>query len=200
MKKTTNFSFTLGLLALSVMLTGCQRQESDNPSTSVTQPSTVLVPVDKVAAKAATQASLMDNPAVRDLLQRVVRSDLPGMTFEQVKALFPKTCTANDDDRRISCPGVSGLVSTTYAGGPDGALDMVFSGGVATCNTLKVLVSQKFGVGQDVSDTDQNHNGACGMQWWKINHTKKTYHAHLRKLTGDDDVTLQIGAEEGDGP
>lgn len=201
MKKTTICRSTFGLLVtLSVMLTGCQRQESDNPLTTVTQPPTVQVPVAEVATPAVTQTSLVDNPVVKNLLQRVVRSDLPGMTFEQVKALFPETCIANDDDRRISCPEVSGLVSTTYAGGPDGALDMVFSGGMASCNTLKVLMSQKFGVGEDVSDQDQNNNGACGMHWWKINPSKTTYHAHIRKLAGDNDVTLQIGAEEGDGP
>ena len=140
----------------------------------------------------------MDNPAVKDLLHRIVRPDLPGMTFKQVKALFPKTCTANDDDQSISCPGVRGLISISYTGGPDGALDVVFSGGTASCNTLKLLINPKFGRGEDVSD--QDIDGACGMQWWEINPNKKTYHAHLRKLKGDDEVTFQIGSEDSVGP
>ena len=145
----------------------------------------------------ATPVSIIDNLAIKDLLHRVVRSDLPGMTFEQVKTLFPTTCVANDENRSISCPGVAGLASVSYGGGPDGIFDMVFSGGMASCKILKTLVSQRFGKGEDYDIPDRDSDAACGMHWDKINPKHKIYYANLRKLKGDDEVTLQIGAEQG---
>lgn len=193
------FSFLLGSM---VVLTACQRQVDvhssggSSPAVNPASPS-MSAPSNAVTSDARGPVSV-DNPAVKDLLHRIVRPDLPGMTFEQVKALFPKTCIANDDDRSISCPELRGLISISYAGGPDGALDVVFSGGTASCNTLKLLISHKFGRGEDASDKD--NDGACGMQWWEINPSKKIYHAHLRKLKGDEQVTFQIGSEDTVGP
>lgn len=189
------------LLALIVVLTACQRQEQagSSASRSAVIPPSPSVQASPIAVSPYVVESVsVDTPAVKDLLNRIVRPDLPGMTFEQVKVLFPETCIGNDDDRSISCPGIGGLISISYAGGPDGALDMVFSGGTASCNTLKLLINPKFGRGEDVSDKD--NDGACGMQWWEINPNKKTYHAHLRKLKGDDHVTFQIGSEDTVGP
>lgn len=198
MKKNINLQIAPTLLvALSVALTACQPQETANQSTGVPIAEITTPPI-PAASKTISSTSVVDNPAVIDLLNRVVRSDLPGMTFEQVKALFPETCIGNDDDRSIFCPGVGGLISISYAGGPDGALDVVFSGGTASCNTLKLLISHKFGRGEDASDKD--NDGACGMQWWEINPSKKIYHAHLRKLKGDEQVTFQIGSEDTVGP
>lgn len=200
MKNTTAFHIALGfLIALSVALTACQRQESSgNPTTKAPEPAATNQPTQSVASsKMATPASIFDNAAITDLLHRVVRSDLPGMTFEQVKALFPTTCVANDDDRSISCPGVAGLTSVSYGGGPDGIFDMVFSGGMASCKRLKTVVSQRLGKGEDYDIPDRDNDAACGMRWDKINPKHKTYYANLRKLKGDDEVTLQIGAEQG---
>ena len=198
-KNTTAFRIALGfLIASSVALTACQRQESGNPPTKAPEPAAVNQPLQSVASsKVATPVSIIDNLAIKDLLHRVVRSDLPGMTFEQVKTLFPTTCVANDDDRSISCPGVAGLASVSYGGGPDGIFDMVFSGGMASCKILKTLVSQRFGKGEDYDIPDRDSDAACGMHWNKINPKHKIYYANLRKLKGDDEVTLQIGAEQG---
>ncbi len=142
--KVSNMAFSL-LIASSVALTACQRQESGHSPTKVFKQVAAIQTPQLVATQVATPAGIVDNPAVTDLLHRVVRSDLPGMTFNQVKALFPATCIANDDDRSISCPGVAGLVSISYGGGQDGILDMVFSGGMASCKVLKMLVSEKLG-------------------------------------------------------
>lgn len=189
------------LLVSAVVLSACQRHEpaDSNPSRStvISSPSSVAPPPVK-APTGVVESVNVDNPAVKDLLNRIVRPDLPSMTYEQVKALFPATCIGNDDDRSITCPGVQGLISITYAGGPEGALDMVFSGGTASCNTLKLLITPKLGRGDDVSD--KGNDGACGMQWWEINPSKKIYHAHLRMIKGDDHVTFQIGSEDTVGP
>ena len=196
MKNTAAFHIALGfIIAASVALTACQRQESGNPPTK--SAAVNQTPQSVAPSKVATPVSIIDNGAVTDLLHRVVRSDLPGMTFEQVKTLFPTTCVANDDDRSISCPGVAGLASVFYAGGPDGIFNIVFSGGMASCNILKTLVSQRFGKGEDYDIPDRDSDAACGMHWDKINPKHKTYYANLRKLKGDDEVTLQIGAEQG---
>lgn len=199
MKNTTAFRIAFGfLIASSVSLTACQRQEPGNPPTKVSEPAAVnQAPQSAASPKVVTPVSIFDNPAITDLLHRVVRSDLPGMTFEQVKALFPTICAANDDDRSISCPDVAGLISVSYGGGPDGVFDMVFSGGMASCKTLKTLVSQKFGKGEDYDIPDRDNDAACGMHWDKVNPKHKTYYANLKKLKGDDEVTLQIGAEQG---
>lgn len=199
MKNTTALHIALGFLIVSsVALTACQRQESGNPPTKAPEPAAVnQTPQSVASSKVATPVSIIDNAAITDLLHRVVRSDLPGMTFEQVKTLFPTTCVANDDDRSISCPGVAGLASVSYAGGPDGIFDMVFSGGMASCKILKTLVSQRFGKGEDYDIPDRDNDAACGMHWDKINPKNKIYYADLRKLKGDDEVTLQIGAEQG---
>lgn len=196
MKNTTAFHIALGfLIASSVALAACQRQESGNPPTK--SAAVNQTPQSVAPSKVATPVNIIENAAVTDLLHRVVRSDLPGMTFEQVKTLFPTTCVANDDDRSISCPGVVGLASVSYAGGPDGIFDIVFSGGMASCNILKTLVSQRFGKGEDYDIPAQDNDTSCGMHWDKINPKHKTYYADLRKLKGDDEVTLQIGAEQG---
>ena len=199
MKNTTAFHISLGfLIASSVALAACQRQESGNPPSKAPETAPLNKTPQSVApSKVATPVNIIENAAVTDLLHRVVRSDLPGMTFEQVKTLFPTTCVANDDDRSISCPGVAGLASIFYAGGPDGIFDMVFSGGMASCNILKTLVSQRFGKGEDDDIPAQVNDTSCGMHWDKINPKNKIYYANLRKLKGDDEVTLQIGAEQG---
>ena len=195
MKNTINLRITLGLLVtLSVALTACQPEDTANrptgaPIVKITTPPVTATP------KTVNSASIVDNPAVTDLLNRVVRADLPGMSFEQVKALFPAICMANDDDRSISCPDLSGLVSISYAGGPDGILNMVFSGGMASCKTLKMQISSKFGKGEDISD--QNNDGVCDVQWWEIDPKYKTHYANIGKQRGSDRVTLQIGAEQG---
>lgn len=186
------------LLVLIVVLTACQRQEHTGSRSVVTPPSSSVQASPTAVSPDVVESVSVDNPQVKDLLDRIARPNLPGMTFEQVKAVFPETCIGNDDDRNISCPGVGGLISISYSGGPDGALEMVFSGGTASCHTLKSLINQKFGRGEDVSD--KNNDGACGMQWWEINPSKKIYHAHLRKLKGDDHVTFQIGSEDTVGP
>ncbi len=186
------------LIASSFTLTGCQRQASDEPSTKASEPAVVnQKPHYSASPKVTTAVSTFDNPSLKNLLYRVVRSDLPGMTFEQVKALFPTTCVANDDDRSISCPNAPGLISISYGGGPDGIFDMVFSGGMASCKTLKTLITQRFGKGEDYEISDQDNNAACGMHWDKVNQKHKTYYANLKKLKGDNEVTLQIGAEQG---
>ena len=195
MKKTNNLRIALGLfVALSLALTACQRQGS--ASRSVAEPVTEITTHPVIAAPKTTNSSrIVDNPAVTDLLNRVVRSDLPGMSFEQVKALFPANCRANDNDRSISCPDVSGLVSISYSGGPDGILDMVFLGGMASCKALNMQISSKFGKGEDISD--QTNDGVCDVKWWKIDPKNKTHYANIGKSSGRDRVTLQIGAEQG---
>ena len=192
--KVSNMAFSL-LIASSVALTACQRQESGHSPAKVSKQVAAIQTPQLVATQVATPAGIVDNPAVTDLLHRVVRSDLPGMTFNQVKALFPATCIANDDDRSISCPGVAGLVSISYGGGQDGILDMVFSGGMASCKVLKMLVSEKFGAGED--NSAQNNDGVCDVYWKKISKKNNTYYANLGKQKGDDEVALQIGAEQG---
>ena len=198
MMKNTIISYTiLGLLILSTTsLTACQRQESSGNQASVaTPPQLVGHPAPLAVTPPTSPANKVDNPAVRDLLDRVVRSDIPSMTYDQVKALFPKTCIANDD-RNISCPGVDGIISIDYSGGPDGILDMEFSGGMASCLTLKAIISKKFGDGEDNID-DKDINGGCGASWPKINIKNRTYYADLRKRKGSDQVSFQIGAEQG---
>lgn len=186
------------LIASSFALTGCQRQASDNPSTKTSEPAVVNQKSQYAASpKVVTPVSIFDNPTIKDLLYRVVRSDLPRMTFEQVKSLFPTTCVANDDGRSISCPNATGLISVSYGGGPDGIFDMVFSGGMVSCKTLKTLITQRFGKGDDYDISDQDNDAACGMHWDKVNPKHKTYYANLKKLKGDNEVTLQIGAEQG---
>jgi len=194
MRNNTASWFAFSLLVLSsVILTACQRQEPSNPpvmpSVAVdTHPPLVAV------QQTAPFASAVDNPAIKDLLSRVVRPDLPGMSFEQVKALFPTNCTANDD-RSISCPGVVGLVSISYGGGPDGIFDMVFSGGMASCKTLKSIVSRSFGEAED--NSTENSDGVCDVYWKKISLKNRIYYATIRKQKGDNEVTLQIAAEQG---
>lgn len=197
MKNTISLGIALSLLAaLSVALTACQRQEEEMATPPTRAPiAEITTPPVTPAPKSVNSASIVDNPAVTDLLNTVVRSDLPGMTFEQVKSLFPAICIVNDDDRSISCPNVSGLVSISYAGGPDGILNMVFSGGMASCKTLKMQISSKFGKGEDISD--QNNDGVCDVKWWEIDPKYKTHYANIGKLSGRDHVTLQIGAEQG---
>ena len=186
------FSFLFTSLAL---LSACQRQDADSsaakqfPVTTVTAPS-------KVTSQASMSTSVVGSPAIAALLNQVVRPDLPGMTFDQVTALFPTTCLANDDDRSITCPDMAGLNSASYGGGPDGIFNMTFSGGMASCKELKILLSAKFGAGEDAPDHETD-DGACGAHWWTINPKNKAYHAHIRKLQGRDTVTLQIGAEQG---
>ena len=179
MKNTTFFYIALGFfIASSVALTACQRQESGNPPTKAPEPVAVNRTPQSVASassKVATPVSIIDNAAITDLFHRVVRSDLPGMTFEQIKTLFPTTCVANDENRSISCPGVAGLASVSYGGGPDGIFDMVFSGGMASCKILKTLVSQRLGKGEDYDIPDRDSDAACGMHWDKINPKHKSY-------------------------
>ena len=200
MMKNTIISYKiLGLLILSTTsLTACQRQESSGNQASVaTPPQLVEHPAPLTVTPQTTHsANKVDNPAVRDLLDRVVRSDIPSMTYDQVKALFPKNCIANDD-RNISCPGVDGLISIVYGGGPDGMLDMKFSGGMASCLTLKAIISKKFGDSEDNKIDDKDINASCGAYWPKISIKNKTYHAALIKIKGDDQVSFQIGAEQG---
>ena len=129
MKNSTISYIALGLLILSsTALTACQRQESRDSSTKV---STAVAPMQTshsvAIPPAATPTNSADNPAVKDLLDQFIRSDIPSMTFDQVKALIPKTCVANDD-RSISCPNIPGLISISYGGGPDGIFEMVFRG------------------------------------------------------------------------
>lgn len=195
MKRTTAYRITVGFFISALMaLTACQRQESGNPPTKKTEPAAVIQGPRVTTPQVATPSSIVDNPAAKDLLQRIVRPDLPGMTFSQVKALFPETCLANEEERSISCPGVGGLVSISYAGGPDGILDMVFLGGVASCKTLKAFISPKFGKGED---SGEDNNGVCDVKWWQINPTDSTYYATLGKSKGTEEVDLQIGAEQG---
>ena len=60
-----------------------------------------------------------------------------------------------------------------------------------------MLVSKKFGKGKNYDIPDQDNDSACGMNWDKINSKNKRYYADVRKLKGDDEVTLQIAAEQG---
>jgi hypothetical protein len=196
MNKKTAFYMACFLLAVSSLtLTACQRQESGTRSAKKPESVAVIQAPQHVTLQVPTLLSSVDNPAITDLLHRIVRHDLPGMTFNQVKALFPTTCFANDEDRTISCPSVAGLISISYGGGPDGIFDMVFSGGMASCKTLKALISQEFGEGEDSSS--QNSDGVCDVYWQKISEKNKTYYATLGKLNGRDNVTFQIGAEQG---
>lgn len=196
MNKKPPFYIAYFLLAVSSLtLAACQRQESGTRSAKKPESVAVIQAPQYATLQVATPVSIVDNPAVTDLLHRVVRHDLPSLTFNQVKSLFPITCFANDEDRTISCPGVAGLISISYGGGPDGIFDMVFSGGMASCKTLKTLISQKFGGGEDSSS--HNIDGVCDVYWQKISEKNKTYYATLGKLNGRDKVTFQIGAEQG---
>jgi hypothetical protein len=189
MKNNTITHITFSLIIItSFVLAACQRQESNN--TSAQMP--------KAIAVTPTEASVsaVDNPAIKILLDRIVRSDIPSMTWDQVKPLFPSDCVANNDDRSISCPNIPGLISISYGGGPDGILDIVFMGGTASYKTLKTIVSNKFGKGEEDGAIADN-NAAIGIIWWEINPHNKTYSANLGKLKGHDEVTLQIAAEQG---
>lgn len=198
MKKTIAIRIVVGLFLISsIALTACQEQELDRPS-AVPPAATTATPKITAIPQAKAPTSVVDNFAIKDLLNRVVRPDLPGMTFEQVKALFPTTCVANDDNRNIACPDVAGLVSISYAGGPDGTLDMVFTGGMASCKMLQALIGQKLGTGEDISEQDKD--GVCDVKWWAINPKYKTYHANIGKLSRRDHVTFQIGSEDTVGP
>lgn len=197
-KNTTAIRIVVGLLlASSIVLTACQEQELSRPAAGPSA-ETTATPKITITPQAKSPTGSIDNSAIKDLLNRVARSDLPGMTFEQVKALFPATCVANDDDRSITCPEVDGLVSISYAGGPDGTLDMVFTGGMTSCKLLQEVIEQKFGNGKDTSE--QTRDGVCDVRWWQINPKYKTYHANIGKLSGRDHVTFQIGAEDTVGP
>ncbi len=176
------------IVAISFMLAACQRQEPSNASTQVAKPISIT--------PTEASSSIVDNPAVKNLLNRIVQPDIPSMTWAQIKPLFPKDCVANNDNRSISCPNISGVISISYGGGPDGVLDIVFMGGIASYETLKALVSQKFGKGEEDSAVGDN-DAAVGVIWWEINPHNKTYSANLGKLKGHDEVTLQIAAEQG---
>lgn len=196
-KNTTATRIVVGLLLVSsIALTACQEREINKPATP--PPAETTTPKIATIPQAKTPAGGIDNSAIKDVLNRVARPDLPGMTFEQVKALFPATCVANDDDRSITCPDVDGLVSISYTGGPDGTLDMVFIGGMTSCKMLQEVIEQKFGKGKETSE--QNRDGVCDVRWWEINPKYKTYHANIGKLSGHDHVTFQIGAEDTVGP
>ncbi|MFA5169937.1 MAG: hypothetical protein WC426_00080 [Sulfuriferula sp.] len=198
MKNATISYIAFSLLILSsTTLTACQRQESHNSSAKVsTAVAAMQTSHSATIPIATTPTNSANNPAVMDLLDQFIRSDIPSMTFDQVKTLIPKTCVANDD-RSISCPNIPGLISISYGGGPDGIFEMVFTGGMTSCEMLKVLVSKKFGRGKNYDIPDQDNDSACGMNWDKINPKNKRYYADVRKLKGDDEVTLQIAAEQG---
>jgi hypothetical protein len=183
----TNIASTLIILT-TFALAACQRQESNNSSTQ-TPKSIAVTPT-------VASVSTVDNPAIKDLLNRIVRTDIPSMTWDQIKHLLPNECIANNDDRSISCPNIPGLISISYSGGPDGILDIVFNGGTASYKALKTIVSNKFGKGEEDGAVKDN-NAAVGIIWWEINPHNKTYSANLGKPHGSDEVTLQIAAEQG---
>ena len=199
MKFTTISYMAFSFLIVSLgSLTACQRQEPSKPSsTKVSTPVAVIqTPESAVIPPTTTPTSVVDNLAIKDLLDQVVRPDIPSMTFDQVKALFPKTCVANNEERSVSCPNIQGLVSVSYSGGPDGIFDMVFTGGMASYKTLKILISKKFGKGEEGGAVTDS-NAAVGIIWWEINPQRKKYSASLGKLKGNDEVALQIAAEQG---
>lgn len=198
MKNAIVIRIVVGLfLASSIVLTACQEQELDKPA-AVPPAATTATPKITAIPQAKAPTRGVDSVAIQDLLNRVVRPDLPVMAFEQVKALFPATCVANDDDRNITCPDVAGLVSISYAGGPDGTLEMVFTGGMTSCKMLQAFIEQQFGKGEDISE--QNKDGVCDVRWRGINPKNKNYHANVGKLSGRDHVVFQIGAEDTVGP
>ena len=200
MKKSTISNIVVGLVITPLMLlSACQRQESSNNTLGKTATAVAMSsPQVSSLPEVAIPTSVVNNSEIRDLLNRVVRPDIPSMSFDQKKGLFPKNCVANDNDFTITCPGVAGLVLIRTDNGPDGSLSLVFSGGLSSCKTLGKLVSQKFGMGVDVSD--QNNDGVCDITWQTINPKNKRYHASLGKLKGDDEVTLLIDADDPVGP
>ena len=200
MKKTIASTMIFSLaISLSTVLTACHRQESNEKSLAKTYASSaVTVPQVSNNPKMAFPSNAADIPAIIDLLSKVVRPDIPSMTYDQKKNLFPSTCVANDENFTISCPSVEGLISIRTDNGPDGSLSMVFSGGMASCKMLQKFVNKKFGTGADMSA--QNKDGVCDVTWEVINPKNKKYHASLGKLKGDDEVTLLIDADDPVGP
>lgn len=198
-KNVIPFTIYSLVIALLITLTACHPQESDNNALDKTS-MPVAMPSVQVShpSKIAISTSVVDNLEIRDLLNRVVRPDIPSMSFDQKKDLFPNTCQVNGNDFTIFCPGVAGLILIRTDNGPDGSLSLVFSGGMPSCKTLGKLVSQKFGMGVDVSD--HNNDGVCDITWQTINPKNKRYHASLGKLRGDDEVTLLIDADDPVGP
>lgn len=186
-------------IAILITLSACQRQESSKDILG-NSPEAISMASAQASSQpgVAISKSVVDNPQIEDLLNRVVRPDIPKMTFDEKNKLFPSNCVVNDNDFTIACPGVAGLVIVRTDNGPDGSLSLVFSGGMSSCKTLEKLVSQKFGMGVDVSD--QNNDGVCDITWQTINPKNKRYHASLGKLKGDDEVTLLIDADDPVGP
>jgi hypothetical protein len=200
MKKNTISAMIFGLVITPLItLSACQRQESsENILGKTPTPVSISSPQVSPTPEVAISTSIVDNPEIRDLLNQVVRPDIPSMSFDQKNELFPSTCVVNDNNFTITCPGVAGLVLIRTDNGPDGSLSLVFSGGMSSCKTIGKLVSQKFGMGVDISD--QNIDGVCDITWQTINPKNKRYHASLGKLKGDDEGTLLIDADDPVGP
>ncbi len=66
---------------------------------------------------------------------------------------------------------------------------------MTSCITLKAIISERFGAAEDNSAKDIN--GVCDVYWHEISNKNKTYYANLGKLKVRDEVTFQIGAEQG---
>lgn len=219
MKKTIFRSMTLfGLLMVLCVLSACKGQESDDSSASKVKSNTTIAlsqtakPIPVITAPQSIPSSSTatpltqvvssnwsDNPEVSDILQKILRPDLPQMTFSQVKALFPTRCVADaNKSSSITCLGLAGITSISFTGGPDGIFDMTFSGGSLTCNFLKKIVSQKFGKVEE-SDVMSSPDDAeaCGAHWSMKGQKNRKNHINIRKIKDDDEVVLQIAAEQG---
>jgi hypothetical protein len=187
------FSTTLALVQV-----GCNsgvdvisKASASDGKLSSTLIDTALAATGKDLAPSLTPQTSTQTSQTEKIIEGLLTPDLPSKTFDQLKANFPKDCDFKKESREIACKNSPDITHISYAGGPDGILNVRLSKDFS-CTRLHAIIQKRYGAGEDT----KGGQISCGFRWVTKQLGTSIYHITITQRKNKN-LTFQFGADQG---